>query len=198
MKTTWTSFAGRTPRPRENSGCGGCSRRKRKFALGPADVREIELISMPELQEIRNLWLYEKHEFDDSLPAIFQAATGKPFPKPTLDDNPLGAEDWNLLQQVCGDDEEFFGLQASLLDIEREFCGMSRRAGIYDRLEDRLKAGQFGNEQEALRIRRDEERRRREADAVGGEPALVQLAPLSPEIVQRGLFADDMETETAE
>ena len=40
-------------------------------------------------------------------------------------------------------------------------------------LEDRLRIGQFGNEEEALTIRREEERRRKEAD---GEivPAMQQ------------------------
>jgi|CXWL01.1.fsa_nt_gi DNA sulfur modification protein DndC len=151
--------------------------------LGPEEFRDLELISMPELQEIRNLWLYEKHEFDDSLPVIFEEVTGQPFPKPTLDDNPLGAADWQLLREVCGDDEEFFELQASLLDIERAFCGMTRRAGIYEKLEDRLKAGQFENEQAALQIRRDEERRRREAEEIESASTLVQISG-----VQRSLF----------
>lgn len=41
---------------------------------------------------------------------------------------------------------------------------MSRRSGIYEALEDRLRAGQYGNEQEALVIRQEEERRRKEAN----------------------------------
>lgn len=135
--------------------------------LGPPEFREIELVSMAELQEIRNLWLYDKHEFDDSLPAIYEDVTGQAFPKPALDDNPLGSDDWQLLKEVCGDDEQFFELQASLLDIEREFRGMSRRAGIYEKLEDRLQASQFSGEEEALTIRREEERRRRTAAADG-------------------------------
>jgi DNA sulfur modification protein DndC len=133
-------------------------------ALGPAEFRQIELISVAELQEIRNLWLYEKHEFDDSLPAIYEEITGTEFPRPALDDNPLRADDWRMLQELCGEDQEFFELQASLLDIERAYRGMSRRAGIYEKLEDRLKANQFRGEADALAIRRDEERRRRNAE----------------------------------
>ncbi len=171
--------------------------------LGPEDFRELELISMPELQEIRNLWLYQKHEFDDCLPTIFQEVTGQGFPKPILDDHPLGAEDWQLLRQVCGEDDEFFELQTSLLDIEREFCGMSRRAGIYDRLEDRLKVNQFKNEEEALQIRRDEEQRLRVADEFGAETTLVQLIALkpgtaTPVTVQRALFEECETTELSE
>jgi DNA sulfur modification protein DndC len=156
--------------------------------LGPDDFRQIELISLAELTEIRNLWLYEKHEFDDCLPAIYEEITGEPFPRPDLDDNPLRAEDWRLLQEVCGEDEEFFELQASLLDIERSFRGMSRRAGIYERLEDRLRANQFRGEEEALAIRRDEERRRRDAHAANQATSGRQPPAETPPDGQRSLF----------
>ncbi|MBI3861179.1 MAG: hypothetical protein HY290_04720 [Planctomycetia bacterium] len=53
-----------------------------------------------------------------------------------------------MLQEACGGDEELFQLQAGLLDIEREYRGMSRRAGIYEALEDRLRAGQYGGEED--------------------------------------------------
>ena len=64
--------------------------------LGPPEFSLIELISMPELQEIRKIWLYEKHEFDDCLPTIYEEITTLNFPRPALDDNPLGADDWQL------------------------------------------------------------------------------------------------------
>ena len=132
--------------------------------LGPSEFAGLELISLPELHEVRRIWLYEKHEFDDSLPRIYEEATGEKFETEAADDSPLRGDDWQILRDVCGDDEAFFELQAGLLDTERKFRGMSRRAGIYEALEDRLKIGQFDNEQEALAIRREEERRRREAD----------------------------------
>jgi DNA sulfur modification protein DndC len=44
-------------------------------------VHDIELISLPELQEIRRIWLYEKHQFDDSVPTIYEEITGQAFPK---------------------------------------------------------------------------------------------------------------------
>lgn len=140
--------------------------------LGEAEFSELELISMDELQEIRNIWLYEKHEFDDRLPRIYEEQTGQVFPKSLSDDNVLSNDDWQLLKEVAGDDECFFELQANLLDIERQFRGMSRRAGIYEALEDRLKAHQFVSEDEAIMIRRNEERRRREASEINQEAAL--------------------------
>lgn len=131
--------------------------------LGPAEFRDLELISLAELHEIRRIWLYEKHEFQDSLPPIYQAVTGEEFPKPAADDTLLRSEDWEILREVCQDDEQFFQLQSGLLDIERQFRGMARRSGIYEALEDRLRVGQYGSESEALTIRQEQERRREEA-----------------------------------
>lgn len=138
-------------------------------AIGPPEVKNIELISPAELQEIRRIWLYEKHEFQDSLPAIYEEVIGEPFPKPESDDALLRLEDWNVLKEVCGDDEEFFELQVQLLDIEREFRGMSRRAGIFQSLEDRLRASQYGNEEKAIEIRNEEERRRNQTEGTTDE-----------------------------
>jgi DNA sulfur modification protein DndC len=150
--------------------------------LGPEGFRTIELITMPELQEIRRIWLYEKHEFDDSLPVIYEKVIGEPFPVPPSDDNLLRSDDWELLREVCGEDDDFFQLQAALLDVEREFRGMSRRAGIYNALEDRLRAGQYGNEEEAISIRKGEELRRSTADNVSIPEQHFQ---------QRVFFSDD-------
>jgi hypothetical protein len=44
---------------------------------GPPEFRNLKLITMDELHEIRRIWLNEKHEFDDSLPRIFQEVTGQ-------------------------------------------------------------------------------------------------------------------------
>jgi DNA sulfur modification protein DndC len=156
--------------------------------LGPEDFKELELISMAELQEIRSIWLYEKHEFDDSLPQIYHEVIGQPFPVPESDDNVLRGEDWELLKELCGEDGEFFELQASLLDIEREYVGMSRRAGIYEKLEDRVRAAQFHGEEEAYAIRHDEVMRRREAMAIDVDSATIQ----------RSLFAEEEKVAEAE
>src|SRR5947209_10166054 len=45
---------------------------------------------MQELREVRRIWLHEKHEFDDSLPKIYEEATGEPFPKEEDDGRVFG------------------------------------------------------------------------------------------------------------
>lgn len=157
--------------------------------LGPDEFRQIELITMDELQEIRRIWRYEKHEFDDSLPKIFQEVIGESFPLPADDDNLLRGEDWQILKSVCeqaceqsdsGDFERFFELQVSLLDVEREFRGMARRSGIYEALEDRLRACQFESEEQALSIRQGEEQLRVDVDEANERAmARVQMSPFN-------------------
>ena len=67
---------------------------------GPADFRDIQLITLDELTEIRRIWLHEKHEFDDSLPRIYEEVTGEAFPKVREDGNALQADDWELLREI--------------------------------------------------------------------------------------------------
>ena len=67
---------------------------------------------------------------------------------------------------------------------------MSRRAGIYEALDDRLRAGQYANEDEALAIRQEEERRRAEADGTSEEAdgaAYLQKSLFEPDLVELDL-----------
>lgn len=101
----------------------------------PDDMKDIELISQAELREIRRIWLEEKHEFDDSLPRIYEAVTGRPFEEGYLSKNEnLGQEEWEVLQELC-DDPMQFELVAKLLDTERRFATLSRRVGLFEELE---------------------------------------------------------------
>jgi DNA sulfur modification protein DndC len=119
---------------------------------GPAEFRDLSLITLEELHEIRRIWLYDKHEFDDSLPRIYEEVTGERFPRRGDEGNGLRADDWDQLREVCGEDQALFDLQVSLLGVERQFRGMSRRAGIYEVLEDRLRTGVYGSEKEAVAV----------------------------------------------
>jgi DNA sulfur modification protein DndC len=126
---------------------------------GPKEMREIELISNAEMQEIRRLWLYDKHEYDDTLPDIFKQVTGEEFSVIRGDDQLLDREDWDRLRTICGEDDIFFQLQTELLDIQRAYSGMTRRAGIYEAIEKRLKAAQFASGEEAFAARDVEQKR---------------------------------------
>ncbi|MBD2007152.1 MULTISPECIES: DNA phosphorothioation system sulfurtransferase DndC [Cyanophyceae] len=103
----------------------------------PENMRDITLITIEEMSEIRRIWLEEKHEFDDSLPRIYEEATGEPFqdPRPGAGNSLLGSDEWTVLEEICADDKMHLELMAKLLDTEREYRKKSRRVGIYDTLE---------------------------------------------------------------
>jgi DNA sulfur modification protein DndC len=117
---------------------------------GPDNVRGIELITVGELQEIRRIWVVDKHEMEDSLPRIYEEAMKEPYPGVALDEGHLfGAEEMNLLNEACGGDVLRFELARELLDVERRHRSMARRRGLFDHLEKSLRRGQYKNEEEA-------------------------------------------------
>jgi len=102
----------------------------------PEAMKNIELIALEELSEIRRIWLEEFHEFDDSLPRLYEAITNTPFhdPRPNAGNSLLGEDEWSILEEIC-DDSMQFELIARLLDTERQYQTMSRRKGVIEALE---------------------------------------------------------------
>ena len=102
----------------------------------PPEMRDITLITLDELSEIRRIWLEEKHEFDDSLPRIYEEVTGETFqdPRPSAERQLLGSDEWEVLEEICDEDQMHLELMAKLLDTERQYHAKSRR-GIYESLE---------------------------------------------------------------
>jgi len=102
----------------------------------PPEMRDITLITPEELSEIRRIWLEEKHEFDDSLPRIYEDVTGEFFQdsRPSAERKLLGSDEWTVLEEICDEDEMHLELMAKLLDTERQYHTKSRR-GIYESLE---------------------------------------------------------------
>jgi DNA sulfur modification protein DndC len=119
-------------------------------ANGPTHVREIELITLAEVQEIRRIWVIEKHEIEDSVPRIYEDVCGEPYPGAPLDDNPVfGAEEIALLREISGGDTIHFELTRELLDVERRHRSMARRAGLYTALEQTFKRHFYENAEDA-------------------------------------------------
>jgi DNA sulfur modification protein DndC len=101
----------------------------------PAEFQDITLITQEELSEIRRIWLEEKHEFDDSLPRIYQEVTGEVFKDNLGAGNPLlGMDEWSILEEIC-QDEMYLELLTKLLDTERQYYTKIKRFGIYEALE---------------------------------------------------------------
>jgi DNA sulfur modification protein DndC len=77
---------------------------------------------------------------------------GEHFPRRDDDENSLRADDWELLKEICNGDQALFDLQVALLGVERDFRGMSRRAGVFEALEECLQTGIYGSESEAIEV----------------------------------------------
>jgi DNA sulfur modification protein DndC len=118
---------------------------------GPEDVRGIELITPEELREIRRIWVVDKHEVEDLLPAIYEEETGQPYPGESLDDDMvLGSAEMSELQELCGEDRLHYELTRELLSTTRQQQSSARRAGLYQKLEKTFKKHFYENEEDAV------------------------------------------------
>jgi DNA sulfur modification protein DndC len=111
----------------------------------------VDLILREELSEIRRIWRVEEQDWEDSLPKIYGEVTGRVLDWVRDDVTTLSTGDGNLLSQVCRQHEVPSRLVAKLLDLERDMQGMSRRAGIYNKI-DQVFREDWLNEQEAASI----------------------------------------------
>ena len=125
--------------------------------IGPEEIKEVPLISMDELKLIREIWLDVKHEFDDSLPKIYEEVTGMPYQDGTISKNKyFGEAEADLLKQVCSDlypDEELLAeMQCALLDTEAKAAAISNKRNVIQNFEKEIKKAFYKNEIEAEQI----------------------------------------------
>ena len=163
---------------------------------GPDTVREMVLITLDELREIRRIWVAEKHEVEDRLPHVYEEALGVAYPDGTFDDRQVfGVEEMELLRQLCGDDRMQYEMVRELLDVERKFRTMARRAGLYGDLERAVRRSFYEGADDAL----DFALRRNSAleDARGWEPAPLELVGSPAELADEELSRRLTEAEAA-
>lgn len=127
---------------------------------GPQEFDELELITIPELVEIRRIWVNDKHEFDDILPQIYEEVIGVPFPDNSLyKTGSFGKHEWDILDNVCENynnnydyehrAQQLFELMFTLIDIEAKSSAMNNRKGILEQIEKTLKQNFYKNEKDA-------------------------------------------------
>jgi DNA sulfur modification protein DndC len=139
----------------------------------PANMPFITLITEEELSEIRRIWLDERHEFDDSLPRIYEEVMGKPFKDTRIQEKKLlGNDEWSILQEICSDDAMHLELMTKLLDTERQHATKSRR-GVFENLEKCFDSSSRSKE-EAIAIAH-EKRDLKEAASQGDVAKVKQL-----------------------
>lgn len=145
----------------------------------PEEFEYIELISNDELREIRRIWVFGKHEFDDSLPRIYEEVYGVPFEDSDWIGSKLfGQEEWELLKKVCenkySDEEILFEMMYSLIDVENRSTGLDQKKGLLDALENVIKSNFYRDERDATAYYADQVKRKKEFGGVYNEKFLEQ------------------------
>ena len=148
---------------------------------GPEEFSDLELISIEELREIRRIWVNEKHEFDDSLPEIYESVIGVKFEDPEwIANEAFGKDEWDVLKQVCNDlypDEELsFEMMYSLIDIEASINSVNERKGILNSLESCIRKTFYSNEADATSYYREQLERKKDMGGKYNEKFFVSIS----------------------
>ena len=157
---------------------------------GPDSVRGLELISLEELREIRRIWVFEKHEIEDSLPSIYAESTGEPFPDGHFDEVvTLQNQDLDLLRELCGEDDLHYEMTRSLISVERRYRTMARRANLFDALEKTIRRSFYTDEEDAVSRARALQEVREVRAGVSDELPVIAAEPTKGD-AQDTLFGD--------
>lgn len=165
---------------------------------GPEEFQDLELITLPELRIIRRIWVHDKHEFDDSLPVIYERIIGKPFDDPEwINAESFGAQEWDVLKEVCEeeapDEELAFELMYSLVDIENRSSTMNERRGILGSLEKAIRSNYYQNEDDATKFYSEKMNRKKE---MGGKYDERFLSEYEMQTNEAEKYADEKEKDS--
>jgi len=108
-----------------------------------------QLISIEELKLIRKIWKEEDHDWEDSVPKIYEEIIGIKFPKDFEDGINFNTSDFALLEGICRSEDLPSDLVARLIDEERKLHGMSKRSGILTKL-DRVLNEEWRSEEQVI------------------------------------------------
>lgn len=154
----------------------------------PSDVPSFSLVTLEELEEIRRIWVQEKKEIEDSLPRIYQEATGKPYPYPPFSEEQSFTEkDIDLLKKLStgeGSTESgmlHFQLVRELIATEVQVGRVASRSKLLSELDAEFEYGAFASAAEAENFALRREQARRVAEGEDLLPEDVFINPLGNE-----------------
>ena len=94
------------------------------------------LIQPDELQAIRYMWRTELQDWEDSVPKMFNEIFGDDeIDWDDEDVTTLQVNDAKILQEICSEYDVPAKLVGKLVDLERDMQGMTKRAGVFKRIE---------------------------------------------------------------
>ncbi|MEW9798000.1 DNA phosphorothioation system sulfurtransferase DndC [Alteromonas sp. CYL-A6] len=122
--------------------------------MGPPEVKTLELLPLEELEEIRRIWLEEKLEVEDSLPAIYEKVLKKPYPGEKRAHHPiLNRSVLDKLKDYCAKQDDKDGLMyqqvRAVMAIANKHKNQLRRANLAAELDDSLEKGAFSSLEDA-------------------------------------------------
>lgn len=133
--------------------------------MAPPEVQDLELLSIEELEAIRQVWLDEKHEAEDRVPLIYEQVIGKPYPGKPRAHHPIMNR--NVLEKLkvhCEQQGDKDGLlyqqMRAVLSVSNKHRNQLRRAKLKDELNDVLDKGAFNSLFEAKQFALERERHR--------------------------------------
>ena len=120
-------------------------------ANGPDEVRNIQLITIDELHEIRRIWVTDKHEHEDLLPKIYADATGEQFEgHARFDDRfPFDSDDLAELREMSRSGLQY-ELLRELISVEHRHRVAARRSGLWDDIDGAFNRSGFDSAEEAI------------------------------------------------
>ena len=125
----------------------------------PDNIKNIELISQGELNEIRRIWFYEKFEIDDAVPDICKKYAKGQYHFEDLEDNHVfDREILKILKDTCQNDEMMFEITKGLLETERKHFKSARRTGLFDEFENIFKKSFFKDKTDAIDYAKEKKR----------------------------------------
>lgn len=126
-------------------------------ALGPEEVKELELLTIDDLEAIEELWVESKNEVEDSVPTIYQSVMNKPYPGSKGKNHPLlNRNIMQKLKEKCAEFDDTDGLKyeqvRELLTIADKHKHLLRRSTLYKELESALDKTAFNDISEARKF----------------------------------------------
>ena len=133
--------------------------------MGPPEVKDLELLPLDELEAIRKIWLEDKHEAEDTVPAIYTSVLKQPYPGKSRAHHPIMNNDiLNKLKTHCeqhGDNDGLLYQQVrAVMSVANKHRNQLRRAKLSEELNDVLDKGAFNSLFEAKQFALERERHR--------------------------------------
>jgi DNA sulfur modification protein DndC len=118
-------------------------------SAAPPELGDIQVVTVEELQEIRRIWVIDKHEIEDHLPMVYKKATGRDYPGAPLEEySTFSTKDLSELRELCKSDIQY-ELVRNLIAIERRYELSARRLGIFNSIEDVFKRNFYDDRHDA-------------------------------------------------